>query len=130
MGSVREMQKFAERDQNIKHGDGSLQLQMQQQMRLFRAQRNFYIVGFTLFLCLVIKRLLELIIANDNIETETDEAAGGKNENRDINKDLGDGDVCNELRGKIQALKSETKLVKLDTNTIQNKCHYLRKEIK
>ena len=41
---------------------------MQQQMRLFRAQRNFYIVGFTLFLCLVIKRLLELIIANDNIE--------------------------------------------------------------
>ena len=45
-----------------------MQLQMQQQMRLFRAQRNFYIVGFTLFLCLVIKRLLELIIANDNIE--------------------------------------------------------------
>ena len=45
-----------------------MQLQMQQQMRLFRAQRNFYIVGFTLFLCLVIKRLLELIIANDNVE--------------------------------------------------------------
>ena len=52
----------------FQHGESSLQLQMQQQMRLFRAQRNFYIVGFTLFLCLVIKRLLELIIANDNIE--------------------------------------------------------------
>ena len=52
----------------FQHGEGSLQLQMQQQMRLFRAQRNFYIVGFTLFLCLVIKKLLELIIANDNIE--------------------------------------------------------------
>merc|ERR1711893_144038 len=100
-------------------------------MRLFRAQRNFYIVGFTLFLCLVIKRLLELIIANDNIEAEADGAAEGKNENREINKDAcnGDGDVCNELRGKIQALKSETKLVKLDTNTIQEKCHHLMKEI-
>ena len=59
----------------FQHGEGSLQLQMQQQMRLFRAQRNFYIVGFTLFLCLVIKKLLELIIANDNIEVSR---AGGK----------------------------------------------------
>ena len=50
------------------HGAGTLTLQMQHQMRLFRAQRNFYIVGFTLFLCLVIKRLLQLIITNDNIE--------------------------------------------------------------
>merc|ERR1711911_227385 len=111
----------------FQHGEGSLQLQMQQQMRLFRAQRNFYIVGFTLFLCLVIKRLLELIIANDNIEAETDEAAGGKNENREIDKEARDGDICNELREKIHALKSETKLVKLDTNTIQSKCHHLRK---
>ena len=63
------------------------------------------------------------------LQAETEGAAGGKNENQEINKDSGDRDVCNELRGKIQALKSETKLIKLDTNTIQNKCHHLRKEM-
>ena len=34
---------------------------MQGNMRLFRAQRNFYISGFALFLSLVIRRLVTLI---------------------------------------------------------------------
>ena len=34
------------------HGGTHLDAQMQMQMRLFRAQRNFYISGFALFLCL------------------------------------------------------------------------------
>ena len=52
------------------HGAGTLTLQMQHQMRLFRAQRNFYIVGFTLFLCLVIRRLLGLISSNDTLQVQ------------------------------------------------------------
>ena len=48
----------------IQSGMRTLDVQMQHQMRLFRAQRNFYIVGFTLFLCLVIRRLLGLILSN------------------------------------------------------------------
>lgn len=44
-------------------GDGHLHLdaEMQGNMRLFRAQRNFYISGFSLFLSLVIRRLVLLI---------------------------------------------------------------------
>lgn len=34
---------------------------MQHSMRLFRAQRNFYITGFSIFLILVIRRLVMLI---------------------------------------------------------------------
>lgn len=34
---------------------------MQHSMRLFRAQRNFYISGFAIFLCMVIRRLVSLI---------------------------------------------------------------------
>ena len=52
----------------LQHGMRTLQLEMQQQMRMFRAQRNFYIVGFALFLSLVIKRLLELILINYALE--------------------------------------------------------------
>ena len=69
LDSIREMQKFAARDQMMKEsGMKSLQMEMQQQMKLFRSQRNFYIVGFSLFLCLVIKRLLELVVSNDSLQ--------------------------------------------------------------
>lgn len=34
------------------HATTHLDTQMQMHMRLFRAQRNFYISGFALFLCL------------------------------------------------------------------------------
>lgn len=38
-----------------------LNVELQHSMRLFRAQRNFYISGFSLFLTLVIRRLVTLI---------------------------------------------------------------------
>ncbi len=43
-------------------------------MRLFRAQRNFYISGFALFLCLVIRRLVALISTGATLEAEKEAA--------------------------------------------------------
>ncbi len=43
-------------------------------MRLFRAQRNFYLSGFALFLCLVIQRLVRLISSGATLEAEKDAA--------------------------------------------------------
>ena len=45
-----------------------LDAQMQAHMRLFRAQRNFYISGFALFLTPVIKMLVNLISQNATIQ--------------------------------------------------------------
>ena len=54
--AIREMRKYS--DENIAtdgHSHGAhLDTQMQMHMRLFRAQRNFYISGFALFLCLYV----------------------------------------------------------------------------
>lgn len=41
--------------------EAHLNVGMQNSMRLFRAQRNFYISGFAIFLSLVIRRLVILI---------------------------------------------------------------------
>ena len=41
---------------------------MQTNMRMFRAQRNFYISGFTLFLYFVIRRLIILIIKEAELQ--------------------------------------------------------------
>lgn len=61
LDAVREMRKYSG-DVDPKHESHQhLDAEMQVNMRLFRAQRNFYISGFALFLCLVIRRLSSLI---------------------------------------------------------------------
>ncbi|XP_012149526.1 B-cell receptor-associated protein 31 isoform X1 [Megachile rotundata] len=65
LDAIREMRKYS----SPEHSDhGHLDAEMQDlslffvgNMRLFRAQRNFYISGFALFLSLVIRRLVTLI---------------------------------------------------------------------
>ena len=88
LDAIREMQKYSteELQQQKAGGMSHLDAQMQMHMRLFRAQRNFYIAGwvtfhhhfvteiirpvdrFALFLCLVIKRLVSLISANAGLQ--------------------------------------------------------------
>lgn len=57
--ALREMRKFSSETQSEEQQH--LDVEMQHSMRLFRAQRNFYISGFAIFLVLVIKRLISLI---------------------------------------------------------------------
>jgi len=133
LDSIREMQKYAQRDESVKHGAGTLTLQMQHQMRLFRAQRNFYIVGFTLFLCLVIRRLLALISSNDTLQLETDAlVAAGRDTDKIINEDAlknADQDACKNLQKRIANAKSVTKSANLTSESLQEKCTHLQREI-
>lgn len=57
--AIREMRKYSHTDEAS--SGASMNHEMQQSMRLFRAQRNFYIAGFAIFLVLVIRRLITLI---------------------------------------------------------------------
>ncbi|XP_044736128.1 B-cell receptor-associated protein 31 isoform X3 [Chrysoperla carnea] len=62
LDAIREMKKYSSPDHSTDgHGHLHLDAEMQGNMRLFRAQRNFYISGFSLFLSLVIRRLILLI---------------------------------------------------------------------
>jgi len=76
LDAIREMQKYNNEEQQFQNSRGAshLDIQMQTDMRRFRAQRNFYIAGFALFLCLVIKRLVGLISANAGLQAEKDAA--------------------------------------------------------
>lgn len=53
-------------------GHDHLDKEMQGSMRLFRAQRNFYISGFSLFLSLVIRRLVILISDQANLQAQSE----------------------------------------------------------
>ncbi|KAF5282462.1 hypothetical protein FQA39_LY17577 [Lamprigera yunnana] len=60
LDAIREMKKYSHTESN-EGAHQHLDSEMQGNMRLFRAQRNFYISGFALFLSLVIRRLVTLI---------------------------------------------------------------------
>ncbi|XP_076344271.1 B-cell receptor-associated protein 29-like [Tachypleus tridentatus] len=60
LDSIREMRKHGQ-GKNTESQHGHLDAELQRNVRVFRAERNFYISGFALFLWLIIRRLLILI---------------------------------------------------------------------
>eukprot|EP00091_Calanus_sinicus_P014575 TRINITY_DN32188_c0_g1_i1.p1 TRINITY_DN32188_c0_g1~~TRINITY_DN32188_c0_g1_i1.p1 ORF type:complete len:154 (+),score=48.36 TRINITY_DN32188_c0_g1_i1:140-601(+) len=112
----------------------TLQLEMQQQMRMFRAQRNFYIVGFALFLSLVIKRLLELILINYSLEVEK-EAVVKQAENASKSADstfcaYSKSEEIKKLKEKIENARNETKAANLTVEEIKAQSEELEEEYK
>ncbi|XP_062134309.1 B-cell receptor-associated protein 31 isoform X2 [Drosophila sulfurigaster albostrigata] len=67
--AIREMRKYSSFEGT---GETHLNVEMQHSMRLFRAQRNFYISGFSIFLVLVIRRLVALISAQANLLAQSE----------------------------------------------------------
>lgn len=66
------MTKYAG-DLNTGHtGSRPVDAELQHSMKLFRAQRNFYIAGFALFLFLVIRRLVTLMTALAQLDIQVE----------------------------------------------------------
>ncbi|KAM7356893.1 B-cell receptor-associated protein 31-like [Cochliomyia hominivorax] len=69
--AIKEMTKFSREEIGE---EAQLDLKMQHSMRLFRAQRNFYISGFAIFLVLIIKRLVTLISQQAHLLAQSEAA--------------------------------------------------------
>ncbi|XP_015590205.1 B-cell receptor-associated protein 31 [Cephus cinctus] len=72
LDAIREMRKYSSTENSHEHAH--LDAEMQGSMRLFRAQRNFYISGFALFLSLVIRRLVTLISTQATLLAQSEAA--------------------------------------------------------
>uniref|UniRef100_A0A6G1SKY8 Endoplasmic reticulum transmembrane protein n=1 Tax=Aceria tosichella TaxID=561515 RepID=A0A6G1SKY8_9ACAR len=72
LDSMREMTKYSG-DLNTDHERARpVDAELQHSMKLFRAQRNFYIAGFALFLLLVIRRLVTLLTALAQLDIQVE----------------------------------------------------------
>lgn len=137
LDSIREMRKYSD-DGGSGHahdsGSGHLDVQMQSHMRLFRAQRNFYIAGFALFLCLVIKRLIALIMANAVLEAEKmaamkqAESASRAAETLMAAGPDGDATEVKELKEKLAAAEKETTAAKKNVEAMKTQSESLATE--
>jgi len=140
LDAIREMQKYsAEETQQKTVGMSHLDTQMQMHMRLFRAQRNFYIAGFALFLCLVIKRLVGLISANAGLQAEK-EAAMKQAESASRTAEMlindkgvgalasGDSGSVDELKEALAEAKKDAESARKNVESMKSQSEALAKE--
>jgi len=137
LDAIREMQKYSSEEQQQKTvGMSHLDTQMQMHMRLFRAQRNFYIAGFALFLCLVIKRLVGLISANAGLQAEKEAAIKqAESASRAAETLIAAGDAkdskpedVKELKEALVKAEKEAEAAKKDVDTMKTQSESLAKE--
>ncbi|XP_017891846.1 B-cell receptor-associated protein 31 [Ceratina calcarata] len=143
LDAIREMRKYS----TVEHTDHSMHLdaEMQGNMRLFRAQRNFYISGFTLFLSLVIRRLVMLIstqatlIAQNEASMRQAQSAtttaksllsqkAGENAQNDSNESSEWKNQIKELQVKNQELEQQLSKEKKDRDAVKSQAEALAKE--
>ncbi|XP_018325264.1 B-cell receptor-associated protein 31 isoform X2 [Agrilus planipennis] len=139
LDAIREMRKYSSPEvTDHQHLDA----EMQGNMRLFRAQRNFYISGFALFLCLVIRRLVTLISQQASLLAQSEAAmrqaqsastaaktllaqTGASNDNE--SNEAQDKEVST-LRKKITELEDKLKSESKDKHAVKEQAENITKE--
>eukprot|EP00092_Neocalanus_flemingeri_P066161 GFUD01080571.1.p1 GENE.GFUD01080571.1~~GFUD01080571.1.p1 ORF type:complete len:229 (+),score=97.88 GFUD01080571.1:67-753(+) len=139
LDAIREMQKYSSEEQQQKTADhpSHLDAQMQLNMRLFRAQRNFYIAGFALFLFLVIKKLVSLISANAGLQVAKEaaikqaesasRAAESLMTTPSVDESTGTADI-KDLTEALEKAKKEAVTAKKDVASMKSQSESLAKE--
>lgn len=134
LDAVREMRKYSDEQITSDHAHGAhLDSQMQMHMRLFRAQRNFYISGFALFLCLVIRRLVSLISNNATLEVEREAAmkqaqSASRAAESLLDSGSGDNKANTELEKKLKTVQEELKTAQANVESMKNQSENLASE--
>jgi len=131
LDAIREMRKYSDdpQDSSHSHHDGHLDVQMQTHMRLFRAQRNFYISGFALFLCLVIRRMVTLLSNNACLDVEKEAAMKqAQSASRAAEELMKGGDGSDELKEKLAQRELELNKALKDVASMKAQAENLSSE--
>ncbi|XP_055938554.1 B-cell receptor-associated protein 31-like [Argiope bruennichi] len=146
LDSIRQMQKYSSaRDQEVDHGH--LDAELQQSMKMFRAQRNCYIAGFALFLAPVIRRLVSLLSTQAELiarevaslkqaQNATETAKKLMQENEQKNQQENKDNVQNEefeskiktLKAQLQEKETELSKVKKDLESLHSQAQGTNRE--
>lgn len=141
--AIREMRKYSHVDPATEQ---HLTMGMQHSMRLFRAQRNFYISGFAIFLSLVIRRLISLITSQAQLLAQSEAslkqaqsataAARSLLSQQKKEDEAGDkpkpsapsADEADELKKRVAELESELARERKDKEAMKSQSESLNRE--
>jgi len=105
-----------------------LDVKLQTHMLLYRAQTNFYISGFALFLCPVIRRLVSLLSRNACLEAEKEAAMKQAQSASRAAETLMKGDGDSELQEKLTQKEAELSKALKDVASMKNQAENLSAE--
>ncbi|CAG0897207.1 unnamed protein product [Darwinula stevensoni] len=140
MNALREIWHYSQQKETTKVGT-DLDHEMQNSMKLFRAQRNLYISGFALFLWLIIRRLVTLLtdLANARVGADAamkqaasaSEAAKRFMESRDVKDDNAknvDLEELKEMKEKLAAAEKEAERSGKNLEAMKSQSESLKNE--
>lgn len=141
LDAIREMRKYSG-SEHAEHAH--LDAEMQVNMRLFRAQRNFYISGFALFLSLVVRRLVSLISTQATLlaqcEAAVAQAKSATTAARDLMTQKSSGEAAqnstneahdkeiNDLKEKLRKAEKDLDHEKKDKEAMKSQSESLKTE--
>jgi B-cell receptor-associated protein 31 len=122
--------------------------EMQAHMKLFRAQRNFYISGFALMFSLIIRRIMSLLTTQATLMAQSEasmrQATSASDAARRLMKEQGDSKdkpsssntaadkeanaVKAQLQTEVNTLKEELEKLKKDRDAVKTQAANLAKE--
>jgi len=141
--AIREMRKYSHHENTTSE---HLNVELQHSMRLFRAQRNFYISGFSIFLTLVIRRLVILISSQAQLLAQSEASmrqaqsatsaarsllSQQKTDDKSADAIKGDSkpdELIGELKQKIADLNKELERERKDKEALKSQATGLEKE--
>lgn len=128
LDAIREMHKYSSEEMQHRNvGMSHLDTQMQMQMRLFRAQRNFFIAGTALFLLLVIKKMMSIISANAGLQAARAAAVKQLEVVRRDADDAGD-DVRDDDGSSVKSVKKELELARKEAESARRENISLKRQ--
>jgi B-cell receptor-associated protein 31 len=140
LDAIREMRKYSNEEYDL---NVNPKAEMQAHMKLFRAQRNFYISGFALLLSLLIRRIATLLSVQGSLlaqneaalkqaKSASDAAQKLMDDNKGQGSSGGKGTKSTEenqkLETELQNLKKEIETVKRDRDAVKSQAESVSKE--
>jgi B-cell receptor-associated protein 31 len=128
--AIREVRKYSEVDVNLESrrlADADAIVHM----RLFRAQRNLYISGFTLLLFLVINRIVGLLYRSAQLEASAEAAmkqAEGASKAAKNFLETDDNTEISALKDEMKELKKKLKTAEHDRDAMKTQAEGLQEE--
>ncbi|KAI6191127.1 B-cell receptor-associated 31 domain containing protein [Aphelenchoides bicaudatus] len=130
LDAVREVRKYSEADIALETRR-ALENDSIVHMRLFRAQRNLYISGFSLLLFLVINRIVSLISRTAQLQAAYDAAirqAEGANKAAKTLLEAGDNDALEKATKETEELKKKLRKAEQDRDAMKKQSENLQGE--
>lgn len=126
--SIRDMMKYAHSHSDL--SQAHLPTDLKNNLKMFRAQRNYYITGFSMVLAFVIKRILAILVYHTNLQDSADTMIDKTHKVLKMTAEVATEDAEECLQEKINEMEENLQKSLRSLEEQKSKCIEIEKEVK